>query len=41
MTLPLISRVVLSNEIAQSGGCLFFIRTLWALGALGATGMIL
>jgi len=29
------------NEIAQSSGGLFFIWTLWRLGALGATGMIL
>jgi hypothetical protein len=31
-----------TNEIAQSGGGLFFIIwALWAIGALGATGMIL
>src|SRR5262249_5244149 len=29
------------NEIAQSSGGLLFIWTLWALGVLGATGMIL
>src|ERR1051326_5060057 len=29
------------NQIAQSSGGLVFIWTLWALGALGGTGMIL
>ena len=29
------------NEFAQSSGGLLFIWTLWALGALGGTGMIL
>ena len=29
------------NEIAHSSGGLLFIWTLWALGALGGTGMIL
>jgi len=29
------------NEIARSNGGLFFVWTLWALGALGGAGMIL
>src|SRR5215467_688127 len=34
-------RGVRINEIAHSSGGLLFIWTLWALGALGGTGMIL